>query len=103
GGVLAWATAPGDDPQGIDPVVTPRQPGSALKPFVYGLAMDSLGWQPDHVLDDSPLLETVQQGVHSYRNYSGQHYGPVSLRYALGNSLNIPVVRAAQAVGADDL
>jgi penicillin-binding protein 1C len=99
GAVLAWAIAPGGDAYGIDPVLTPRQPGSTLKPFVYGLAMTRLGWQPDHVLEDSPLAERVDEGVHRYRNYSGRHYGRVSLRYALANSLNIPAVRTAQAVG----
>lgn len=99
GDVLAWAVAPGGDPYGIDPVLTPRQPGSTLKPFVYGLAMAHLGWQPDHVLMDTPLAERIDTGVHRYRNYSGRHYGRVSLRYALANSLNIPAVRTAQAVG----
>jgi penicillin-binding protein 1C len=99
GAVLAWAVAPGNDPFAIDPVVTPRQPGSALKPFVYGLALARLGWQADHVLEDTPLAERVREGVHRYRNYSGKHYGKVSVRYALANSLNIPAVRTAQAVG----
>ena len=99
GAVLAWAVAPGGDAYGIDPVLTPRQPGSTLKPFVYGLAIARLGWQPDHVLEDSPLAERIDEGVHRYRNYSGRHYGRVSLRYALANSLNIPAVRTAQAVG----
>jgi len=99
GGVLAWAVAPAGDPYDIDPVVTPRQPGSTLKPFVYGLALAELGWQADRVLMDTPLSERVQEGIHHYRNYSGKHYGPVSVRYALGNSLNIPAVRVAQAVG----
>jgi penicillin-binding protein 1C len=99
GAVLAWAVAPGGDAYGIDPMLTPRQPGSTLKPFVYGLAMTRLGWQPDHVLEDSPLAERIDEGVHRYRNYSGRHYGRVSLRYALANSLNVPAVRTAQAVG----
>lgn len=98
GSVLAWATAPYTE-LGIDPVITPRQPGSALKPFIYAQAMEELGWQPDHLLDDSPLLEQIEDGVHHFRNYSGAHHGPVSLRYALGNSLNIPAVRTAQALG----
>lgn len=99
GAVLAWAVAPKGDVYAIDPVITPRQPGSALKPFVYGLAMTRLGWQADRVIMDTPLAERVQQGVHRYRNYSGRHYGRVSLRYALANSLNIPAIRTAQAVG----
>lgn len=103
GDILAWASAPGTTPHGIDPVITSRQPGSTLKPFVYGLAMATLGWQPDQILDDTPMVERINTGVHSYRNYSGQFHGRVSLRYALGNSLNIPVLRAAQAVGVPSL
>jgi penicillin-binding protein 1C len=99
GAVLAWAVAPQQGPFAIDPVLSPRQPGSTLKPFIYGLAMQRLGWQPDTVLRDTPLAEAVGPGVHRYRNYSGRHYGRVSLRYALANSLNIPAVRTAQAVG----
>ncbi|HET8941853.1 MAG TPA: transglycosylase domain-containing protein [Rudaea sp.] len=99
GAVLAWAVAPEGNAYAIDPVLTPRQPGSTLKPFVYGLAMAQLGWQADHLLADTPLIERIDAGVHRYRNYSGRHYGRVSLRYALANSLNIPAVRTAQAVG----
>ncbi len=99
GEVLAWVVAPAQGAYAIDPILAPRQPGSTLKPFVYGLAMEKLGWQPDHVLIDAPLAEPVRQGVHSYRNYSGKHYGRVSLRYALANSLNVPAVKTAQAVG----
>ncbi len=104
GAVLAWVVAPAGGAYAIDPVLTPRQPGSALKPFVYGLAMARLHWQPDHVIMDTPLAERIADtGVHRYRNYSGRHYGRVSLRYALANSLNIPAVRTAQAVGVPDI
>lgn len=99
GAVLAWAVAPKGKAFDIDPVHSPRQPGSTLKPFVYALAMTRLGWQPDTVIEDASLAETVGAGVHSYRNYSGRYYGRVSLRYALANSLNIPAVKTAQAVG----
>ncbi len=99
GAVRAWAVAPMENAYAIDPVLAPRQPGSTLKPFVYGLAMQRLGWQADTMIDDAPLSEHVGAGVHRYRNYSGRHYGPVSLRYALANSLNIPAIKTAQAVG----
>src|SRR5690625_754111 len=103
GAVLAWAVAPKTGAYAIDTVLTPRQPGSALKPFVYGLAMAKLGWQPSHIIHDTPLAERIDSGVHRYRNYSGHHYGRVSLRYALANSLNIPAVRTAQAVGVQPI
>jgi penicillin-binding protein 1C len=55
------------------------------------------------LIDDSPLSESVGHGLHTYHNYSRVHYGKVSLREALGNSLNIPAVKAMQLVGAGTL
>src|SRR5690606_21446246 len=104
GEILAWAVAGGADPSGpatyIDAVTTPRQPGSALKPFLYALALDS-GWTAAEIIVDAPLTESTSFGLHSYRNYSRRHYGPVTLRDALGNSLNVPAVKALQHVGAE--
>ncbi|MBL4672088.1 MAG: hypothetical protein JKX81_07475, partial [Arenicella sp.] len=102
--VLVWAVGESDDKSGADydTVLVKRQPGSTLKPFVYALAMEK-GWTAATMIDDSPLKEAVGQGVHSYRNYSNTYYGPLSLRKALGNSLNIPAIRAAQFVGVDPL
>lgn len=103
--VLAWVNAAGsfsNTPESqIDAVITPRQPGSTLKPFLYGLAL-SRGWSAATTLLDSPLAEAVGAGLHSYRNYSRVHYGPVSLRDALGNSLNIPAIRAIHFTGIDE-
>lgn len=106
GEILAWAVAGNGDsdiPGGlIDAVTAPRQPGSALKPFVYALALEK-GWTAATVIDDAPLTENIGFGLHSYKNYSNRFYGPVSLRDALGNSLNIPALKALQFVGADAL
>lgn len=103
GEILAWAVAGGANPEGpathIDAVTTRRQPGSTLKPFVYALALDS-GWTAAEIIVDAPLVESTSFGLHSYRNYSRRHYGPVTLRDALGNSLNVPAVKALQFVGA---
>src|SRR5690606_30817697 len=52
------------------------------------------------VIVDAPLTESMPGGLHSYRNYSGRFYGPVTLRDALGNSLNIPALKVLQRVGA---
>ena len=54
------------------------------------------------ILDDSPLEESVGLGMHAYHNYSRDHYGLISLRESLGNSLNIPAVKAIQYVGPGD-
>ncbi|MGH8280021.1 MAG: transglycosylase domain-containing protein, partial [Gammaproteobacteria bacterium] len=103
GAVLAWAVAPARRASDLDPVLVPRQPGSTLKPFLYALAMQKLGWQPDTVLRDGPLQMAANGGVHPFHNYSDRYYGRVSLRYALGNSLNIPAVETASVVGVDGL
>lgn len=87
--VLAWVVA--GKHTAIDILTTPRQPGSAMKPFLYALALER-GWTAATVLDDSPVSEAVGTGLHRFRNYSRQYYGKISLREALGNSLNIPAL-----------
>ncbi|UCD78439.1 MAG: transglycosylase domain-containing protein [Desulfobacterales bacterium] len=102
--VLAWVNSGSyleDVPASwIDAVTTPRQPGSTLKPLLYALALEK-GWTAATLVDDHPLAEAVGGGLHSYHNYSRTHYGPLRVREALGNSLNIPAVRAIQFVGVD--
>lgn len=100
--ILAWVNGGGlsaEKPGGwIDAVTARRQPGSTLKPFLYGLAME-MGWTAATTIEDSPLVEPVGTGLHSFRNYSGVHYGRLRLREALGNSLNIPALRAIRHTG----
>lgn len=99
--VRAWNVGnldDGDSETGIDTVQTPRQPGSALKPFVYALALES-GWTAATPVADEGLAAHVGDGLHPYRNYSRLSYGAVTVREALGNSLNVPAVHALQFVG----
>ncbi len=99
--ILVWANAGEfgtEEGSQIDAVVTPRQPGSTLKPFLYALAL-SRGWSAATRIDDTPLVQAVGAGVHAFRNYSRMYYGPVSLREALGNSLNTPAVRTVRFTG----
>lgn len=102
GEILAWVSHAIDDDdrsgKHIDGVTTPRQPGSSLKPFLYALALDN-GWTAAQEIEDSPLTNPVGRGLHTYHNYSHVNYGWVTVREALGNSLNIPAVKTIRYVG----
>lgn len=105
GDILSWVVAgagqDGVNAHDIDAVTVARQPGSALKPFLYARALDK-GWHAGMFLDDLPLSEAVGNGLHRFRNYSRHYYGPVSVREALGNSLNIPALLTIRHVGIAD-
>jgi penicillin-binding protein 1C len=100
GDVLLWMNARSGSE--IDAVLVPRQPGSTLKPFVYALALEQ-GWTAATFIDDSPTSVAVGSGLHPYRNYSRLYRGPVRLRDALANSLNVPAVRAMQGLAPNAL
>jgi penicillin-binding protein 1C len=69
---------------------------------VYALALER-GWTAATRIEDGQLAAHVGNGLHPYRNYSRLHYGSVTLREALGNSLNIPAVKTLQFVGGERL
>ena len=95
--VVAWLNASGGSE--IDAVSLPRQPGSTLKPFLYALALER-GWTAATLIDDSPLSSAVGAGLHRTRNYSLNYRGPIRLRLALANSLNVPAIRTMQSLPA---
>ena len=66
-----------------------RQPGSAFKPFVYADVFKK-GYSDRTVIVDEP----INIGGYSPRNYDGLFRGPVTIREALAQSLNVPAVRA---------
>jgi len=106
GDVLAYVGSPDfDDARGgqNDGARARRQPGSTLKPFVYGLAMEKLGWTAATVLPDVPLRVPVEDGVYTPMNYDERFHGPVRLRDALGSSLNVPAVWATEQVGVPEV
>ena len=75
----------------VDASIAPRSPGSALKPFVYGLAFDLGTLSPQMMVADIP----VDFGGYRPVNYDETYRGVVSVREALVRSLNIPAVNAA--------
>lgn len=82
----------------VNGALSPRPPGSTLKPFVYALALES-GARRDSLVLDAPL----NFEGYAPRAASGRHHGWVRLDQALGSSLNIPAVLVAERVGADSL
>ncbi|RBP46312.1 penicillin-binding protein 1C [Roseimicrobium gellanilyticum] len=78
----------------------PHSPGSALKPFTYLLALER-GSTPATILADLPIEYATPTGIYRPENYNKKFYGPITLREALGNSLNIPAVRALQQLGGE--
>jgi len=88
----------------IDGAITPRQPGSALKPFTYALAFEQ-GFTPASVLPDVPAhFATATAGVlYSPRNYDGVFRGPLRARVALAGSENVPAVWLLSRAGVPDL
>ncbi len=75
-----------------------RQPGSALKPFLYGLAFER-GYTPASLLADVPLALPMPEGVYRPKNYGETFLGPVRARVALASSLNVPAVRLVGDLG----
>lgn len=83
----------------INAALVPRSPGSALKPLAYILAFEELGMQPSTIVPDIKTVYGAALGTDEYVNYSRNHSGPVSIFHALGNSLNIPIVRITNQMG----
>ena len=76
-----------------------RQPGSAMKPFTYGLAFEK-GYTPSSIFMDVKTTFPDQGGKeYTPVNYDGKFRGPVQLRFALGNSINLPAVKLLAVLG----
>ena len=105
GDILAWVGSPdffADTAGQVDMVVSPRQPGSALKPFLYGLAFDR-GVTAATVLPDLPKTYQTTLGPYQPKNYDRRFHGPVRAREALGSSYNVPAVELADRIGVASL
>ncbi|MGB0798704.1 MAG: transglycosylase domain-containing protein, partial [Planktomarina sp.] len=76
-----------------------RSPGSTLKPLVYGLGFDAGIIHPDTMIDD----RLTDFAGYQPQNFDGEFRGPVRVRHALQQSLNIPAVAVTQGVGPHHL
>lgn len=78
-----------------------RQPGSSMKPIMYALAFEK-GYTPATLIMDAKTdFPTGDPSIPMYTpvNYDGKYHGPIQLRFALGNSMNIPAVKMLARVG----
>ncbi|TDM05401.1 MAG: penicillin-binding protein 1C [Ideonella sp. MAG2] len=117
GEVLAWVGSPGLMSQAplsaagkssgaapdVDAALARRQPGSTLKPFVYGLALERRLITPASLLHDAPTQLAAGAGLYLPQNYNHRYRGWVPVREALASSLNIPAVQVGAMVGPDAL
>lgn len=103
GEVLAYVGSSGNlsSAAQVDGVDAQRQPGSTLKPFLFGLAIDQRWLTASSVLDDSSLALSTPSGLYVPQDYDRHFRGAVSVRTALGSSLNVPAVRTLTMVGVD--
>lgn len=86
----------------IDFLDVKRSPGSTLKPFLYGLALESGRYTAASQLPDTPM-DFVNEAGRSYlpKNINKSFLGPMLLREALANSRNIPALRVLGDVGVE--
>jgi penicillin-binding protein 1C len=103
GDVLAYvgSAGPSSRSREVDGVRALRQAGSTLKPFLYELAMERGYLTAASLLKDSPVHLDTATGAYIPQDYDKDFKGLVSVRTALGSSLNIPAVRALVLVGVE--
>lgn len=83
----------------VNVAISPRQPGSSFKPFVYAAAFEK-GYQPESKVVDAPVTFNLGWGQHySPHNYDGRSHGVLTIRQALAMSLNVPAVKTLAQVG----
>jgi penicillin-binding protein 1C len=103
GEVLAWVGSSGElsaAPE-VDAVLAQRQAGSTLKPFLYAQAIAEQRLTAASLLEDSSTQIATASGLYIPQNYDRKFKGYVSVRTALGASLNVPAVRTLMMVSPD--
>jgi membrane peptidoglycan carboxypeptidase len=80
-----------------------NSPGSSFKPITYLTSFIELGWGPGTMVLDTPVSSEYWHGARPPQNYSGNFAGPITVRNALGNSLNVSAVKTILYVGVTDV
>ena len=88
----------------VNAVFAPRQVGSTMKPFTYLLGIETRGHSmSDTILDAPASYLTADGNPYEPKNYTLSYRGNISLSEALAGSVNVPAVKIAQEVGAENL
>ncbi len=87
----------------VNVAVSARQPGSALKPFTYALALSRGMTAASTIADIETQFFTAEGNPYVPRNYDFGYHGLVRLREALANSYNIAAVKVLEKVGVERL
>jgi len=87
----------------VNVTLSSRQPGSSIKPLNYALALEEKNITLATVINDMPTCFAVPgQRLYCPVNYDGSFHGPTQVRFALGNSYNIPAVKVLALNGLED-
>ena len=83
----------------VNVTLQPRQPGSAIKPVTYALALQN-GYTPATLIADTPVSYQIPgQPAYTPVNYDGRFHGKITLRQALACSYNVPAVKVLSSLG----
>jgi len=89
-----------EDEGQVNVTISLRQPGSAIKPIMYATTFQEKTLNPGTLILDTPTcFQEPYQRLYCPRNYDGGFRGIVTIRQALGNSFNIPAVKALATIG----
>jgi 1A family penicillin-binding protein len=87
----------------VNITLCPRQPGSAIKPVNYAVALGN-GFTPATILSDTPITYKIPgQPPYSPQNYDNRFHGEIPLRTALGSSYNVPAVKVLSSYGVEKM
>jgi 1A family penicillin-binding protein len=87
----------------VNVTLRPRQPGSAIKPINYAVALQ-MGYTPATILSDTPITYRLPgRKPYSPKNYDNQFHGRLPLRTALASSLNVPAVKVLSSYGVNKM
>lgn len=107
GQILAMVGSKGwDDPDydgKYNVTIAPRQPGSAIKPIVYLTGLEKGYTAATLLMDTKTSFPAGDKPEYVPENYDGKFRGPILMRDALGNSINVPAVKMLSLVGIRDM